>query len=321
MKLKQLQCVLTVVQCDFNATAAAARLHISQPAVSKQIKMVEERLGFPIFRRNSKNLVSLTEMGKAILPHIESIMQSVANIRELSQNSTANLELELTVATTNTLATYGLSPLLPDFQRSYPHIPINLVEGSNAQILQMLQERETDFGWFSTGHLSAYANELKDMFYLPVRAWHAVLLLPPEHRLAGRKLTGLKDLANEGLITYVTSHKEPSTLAEAMAKEGCSPKIVLTARNTELIKGYVRQGLGLGIIADLAYDPANDRPLAIKKLDRWLPPFMSYLVWHRDMRLRNFHYDFINKINPQASRKAVDDHMRQSAAPDEGWAI
>lgn len=321
MKLKQLQCVLTVVQCDFNATAAAARLHISQPAVSKQIKMVEERLGFPIFRRNSKNLVSLTEMGKAILPHIESIMQSVANIRELSQNSAANLEMELTIATTNTLATYGLSPLLPDFQRRYPQIPINLVEGSNAQILQMLQERETDFGWFSTGHLSAYSNELRDMVHLPVRPWNAVLLLPPDHPLATRELRGLKDFAAEGLITYVTSHKEPSNLAEAMAKEGVSPKIVLTARNTELIKNYVRQGLGLGIIADLAYDPQQDGQLVMKSLERWLPPFMSYLVWHRDMRLRNFHYDFINKINPQATRKAVDDYLRQSAAPDEGWAI
>lgn len=321
MKLKQLRCVLTVVESDFNATAAASKLHISQPAVSKQIKLVEEYLGFPIFRRNNKNFVGLTELGEALLPDIENIMASVGNILSLSKRNAPPAAPELTIATTNTLANCRLAPLVPEFQQNFPQIPLNIVEGSNVQIMQMVQEREADWAWFSTANLSAYTAVLRGLYYLPASSWSAVLLLPREHPLAREALPGLEALAEQPLITYITSQREPSALASAMQRLGLSPRVVLTARNADLIKNYVRQGLGLGVIADMAYDPAVDGDLVMQPLAQWLPPYQTYLAWHQDLRLRRHHYALMERILPDGSREHIDAYLRASAAQEEGWVI
>ena len=148
MNLKQLQCVDIVVKSNFNVTAAAEKLHISQPGVSKHIKLLEESMGAPIFRRNNRNFDGLTELGEAMMQEIEHILSAVDNIRALAQRDFSNLA-QLSIATTTTLARYRLAQILPGMQALYPQIPLHIQEGTNAQILQMVQEHEADFGWFS----------------------------------------------------------------------------------------------------------------------------------------------------------------------------
>ena len=324
MKLKQLECIAAVARSGYNVTAAAEKLHMSQPAVSKHIKLAEELLGLPIFRRNSKTFVGLTEVGEAIMPDIERIMASVENILNLSQHHNIAALAQLGIATTHTLSHYRLVQILPAMQHEYPKLPMNIIEGTNTQILQMVQERDADFGWFSASDLTPYSLQLRGIFMLPAESWTSVLVVPRDHELNTKPFEGLTSLAPYPLITYITSHKEPSALVRAMAGRGLAARVVLTARNAELIKNYVRQGLGLGIIADMAYDPERDSDLAMYPLDRWMPLFNTYLVWHSDLRLRAYHYDFIDRIVPGATRDAVEHYVRHQQSingGEQGWAI
>ncbi|MDO4435742.1 MAG: LysR substrate-binding domain-containing protein [Cardiobacteriaceae bacterium] len=321
MKLKQLQCVVAVVENGFNVTAAAEKLHISQPAVSKQIKMVEEALGLPVFRRNSKNLIGLTDIGEAIMPDIEKIMTAIANIQHLSTRSQSPTFTQLSIATTNTLASYRLSSVLPAFQQEHPQLPINVSEGTNRQILSMVQEREVDFGWFSASSLTTYTPNLRGLHLLSGEPWHALAIMPKDHPLT-KNFTSLSELAAHPLITYITSHKEPTSLSKAMNEQGLTPRITLTARNNDMIKNYVRQGLGVGIIADIAYNPETDHDLAMQPLDSWLPPYTTYLVWHHEMRLRNHHYAFISKLVKGANRASVEAYIKRLQIKESAdWAI
>ena len=323
MKLKQLQCIAAIVQSGFNVTAAADKLHLSQPAVSKQIKLAEELLGLPIFRRNSKALVGLTEVGEAMMPDIERIMASMENILLLSQHHNMFTLSQLSVATTHTLAHNRLVQVLPAIQHDYPQLPINVIEGTNAQILQMVQERDADFAWFSASDLTPYNPLLRGVFMLPAESWSAVAVVPQGHALTQKPFEGLTSLEPYPLVTYITSHKEPSALARAMAGRGLAARIVLTARNADMIKNYVRQGLGVGVIADMAFDAERDSDLVMFPLDRWMPLFNTYLVWHNEIRLRGYHYDFIDRIVPGATREAVEQyvHRQQSNNGEQGWAI
>ena len=324
MKLKQLECIAAVARSGYNVTAAAEKLHMSQPAVSKHIKLAEELLGLPIFRRNSKTFVGLTEVGEAIMPDIERIMASVENILNLSQHHNIAALAQLGIATTHTLSHYRLVQILPAMQHEYPKLPMNIIEGTNTQILQMVQERDADFGWFSASDLTPYSLQLRGIFMLPADSWTSVLVVPRDHELNNKPFEGLTSLAPYPLITYITSHKEPSALAKAMAGRGLSARVVLTARNAEMIKNYVRQGLGVGVIADMAFDAERDSDLAMYPLDRWMPLFNTYLVWHSDLRLRAYHYDFIDRIVPGATRNAVEHYVRHQQSingGEQGWAI
>ena len=240
------------------------------------------------------------------MPDIERIMASVENILNLSQHHNIAALAQLGIATTHTLSHYRLVQILPAMQHEYPKLPMNIIEGTNTQILQMVQERDADFGWFSASDLTPYSLQLRGIFMLPAESWTSVLVVPRDHELNNKPFEGLTSLAPYPLITYITSHKEPSALVRAMAGRGLAARVVLTARNAELIKNYVRQGLGLGIIADMAYDPERDSDLAMYPLDRWMPLFNTYLVWHSDLRLRAYHYDFIDHIVPRATRNAVE---------------
>ena len=323
MKFKQLQCIAAIVQSGFNVTAAAEVLHMSQPAVSKQVKMAEELLGVPIFRRNRKAFVGLTEVGEAMMPDIERIMVAMDNIARLSEHHNLFALSQLSIATTHTLAHNRLVQILPAIQHDYPQLPMNVIEGTNAQILQMVQERDADFAWFSASDLTPYNLLLRGLFMLPAESWSAVAVAPRDHAITQKPFEGLTSLAPYPLITYVTSHKEPSALARAMAGRGLAARIVLTARNAEMIKSYVRQGLGIGVIADMAFDADKDSDLAMFPLERWMPIFNTYLVWHNEMRLRAFHYDLIDRIVPGATREAVEQYVRkqQSVSTEPGWAI
>lgn len=323
MKLRQLQCVLAVVQNGFSVTAASEALHMSQPAVSKQIKLFEDMLGMQVFKRNSKSFIGLTPLGDALMPEIDKVLQGVDNIRQLGKRSQEERFAQLHIATTNTLANYCLPSTMPYMQKTYPNIPLNILEGTNVQIIEWLHNQEADFGWLSALSLTPYLADLRQLIYLPALSWDLILIAPKNHPLAQKPLKSLRDLAPYSLITYVTSHRGPSGLVLAMNEVGVQAKIAVTARSAEMIKNYVRQGMGIGAIADIAYDSEKDNDLQKIPLQPWIGTFQTYLLWHESKRLRNVHYDFIEQIVPGADKKAVQNHIHriQIGRDPEGWVI
>ena len=321
MNLKQLQCVDAIVKSDFNVTAAAEKLHLSQPGVSKHIKLLEESMGAPIFRRNSRSLEGLTEFGEAMLGEIEQILSAVDNLRALTQREFPD-SAQLSIATTPTLARYRLVQILPAMQNQYPKVALHIQEGTNTQVLQMVHDHEADFGWFSASDLMPYQPMLRRLLMLPAENWSSVVIVPKKHALAKRKSLTPSDLAGQPLITYVTSHKGQSALVQAFHKRGLSARVVMTARDSDMIKSYVRHGMGIGVIADMAYDEGQDNDLVRFTLDGFIPPFTTYLVWGADKRLRNFHYSLIESIIPGANQSAVTDFIRRMHVSEEpGWVI
>lgn len=323
MKLRQLQCVLAVVQNGYSVTSAAEALHMSQPAVSKQIKLFEEMLGMQVFKRSSKSFTGLTPLGDSLLPEIEKVLQGIDSIRQMGARSQEERFAQLHIATTNTLARYWLPKALPYMQAQYPQLPLNILEGTNTQILQWVQNQEVDFGWFSAMSLTPYQSTLRNLAYLPAGSWESVLVAPKDHALGSRPPESLREVAQFPLITYVTSHRGPSGLMSAMQEAGVTARTAVTARNADMIKNYVRQGMGIGVIADMAYDPAADSDLACWPLTRWLGRFQTYLAWHQDKRLRPLHYDLITQIVPDADKTAVQAYVRrlQAGRDAEGWVI
>lgn len=323
MKLRQLQCVFAVVQNGFSVTAAAEVLHMSQPAVSKQIKLFEDGLGMQVFKRNSKSFVGLTPLGDALIPEIDSVLQGIENIRQLGVRSQEERFSQLHVATTNTLAQYRLPATMPYMHRAYPNVPLNVLEGTNVQILEWLQNQEADFGWFSALSLQPYQSALRNLIYLPAMGWNSVLIMPKQHPLAENGPQSLADVAKYPLITYVTSHKGPSGLMAAMQEAGLYARVIVTARSADMIKNYVRQGMGIGVIADMAYDVDMDVDLVMWPLSKWLGQFQTYLAWHENKRLRMVHYDFIEQIVPGANMEMVQRyvHRVKLGEDNDGWAI
>lgn len=322
MKIKQFQCVLAVVESGYSVTAAAERLFLSQPAVSKQIKLFEETLGKPIFRRQSKQFVGLTEIGEAILPELKRIMQGVEYLRSLAHNPHSGGEPTMTIATTNTLATYRLAPSLATIRTKHPQLQLNVIESTNAQALQMVQEYEADYAWFSATDLAPYTTALRGLMLVGGAPWSPVLVVPKDHEFNKCSFDHIGLLANYPLVTYVTSHKGLSGLASAMEKHGSHANVVLTARNADLIKSYVRQGIGLGVIADMAYDKAIDKDLVRYPLEEWMPVFNTYLVWQNERHLRNHDYDFIATLMPSVDAKSVRAQIAQQLAREDGmWTI
>lgn len=321
MNLKQFHCVDIVVKSNFNVTAAAEKLHISQPGVSKHIKLLEEAMGAPIFRRNNRNFDGLTDLGEAMMPEIEHILSAIDNIRALAQRDFSD-SVQLSIATTPTLSRYRLVQIMPGMQSLYPQVPLHIQEGTNSQILQMVQEHEADFGWFSASDLTPYHHLLRRLVMLPAENWSSVVIVPKSHKLAKRKKINPEDLAEQPLITYVTSHKGQSSLVKAFGARGLAARVVMTARDSDMIKNYVRHGMGIGVIADMAYDHAQDADLAMFPLDGFLPVFTTYLVWGADKRLRSYHYSLIENIIPDATPKAVADYVRRMHLNEEpGWSI
>lgn len=323
MKLRQLQCVWAVVHNGYNVTAASEALHMSQPAVSKQIKMFEDMLGMQVFKRNSKSFTGLTPLGDALMPEIDRVLLGIENIRQLGLRSQEERFSQLHIATTNTLAHYRLSSTMPYMQRMYPNIPLNIMEGINSQILEWVQNQEADFAWFSALSLVPYAGELRQLIYLPAMSWDLVVVLPKNHPLAAKGPQSLADVAKYPLITYVTSHKGPSGLAAVMAEAGLQPRIAVTARSADMMKSYARRGMGIAVIADMAYNPELDKDLVMYPLSPWVGQFQTYLAWHETKRLRAVHYDFIEQIVPDADKSAVQSHIRriQIGKDPEGWVI
>ena len=302
MKLQQLKYLLAIVDNGLNITAAAEKLYTSQPGVSKQLKLLEEELGLQLFVRKGKSLGSITPAGEQVIARSRMIMAEVENIRSLASDYFHEEEGTLSIATTHTQARYVLPDVIREFRDRYPRVNLNLHQGTSEQIADMVKANEIDFA-IATG-----AHELfSDLLLVPSYHWDRKIIVPKGHELAAldRKLT-LEDLAKHPLVTYVFSFGGQSSLKRAFADRGLEPDVVFTARDADVIKTYVRMGLGVGIVASMAEDCADGEDLTALDGEGLFPRSTTWIGFRKDIVLRRYMLDFVQLFAPHITTDQLE---------------
>ncbi|WP_420465355.1 HTH-type transcriptional regulator CysB [Panacagrimonas sp.] len=302
MKIRQLNYILEVARRGLNVTAAAEALFTSQPGVSKQIRMLEEELGVPIFVRNGKHLTEITPAGARILEYAQRLLMEADNIRNIAEEFHDADRGELSIATTHTQARYALPPVIQKFRSRFPRVRLHLHQGSPQQIAKMASDGHADFA------IATEALELfEDLVMLPCYHWNRIVLVRPDHPLVRSGRPALQELAQHPLVTYTFGFTGRSKLDQAFAAHGLKPDVVLTAVDADVIKTYVRLGLGAGIVADLAYDPQADADLVALPADHLFEASTTHIGFRSSMLLRGYMYEFIGSFAPHLTPRLVDE--------------
>ena len=301
MKIRQLHYIHEVARRGLNITAAAEALFTSQPGVSKQIRLFEDELGVDIFVRNGKHLSEVTPAGARILEYAARVLHETENIKNVAQEFKDTDRGDLTVATTHTQARYALPPVITRFRQRYPRVALHLHQGSPPQIAKMAAEGETDFA-IATEALEHF----EQLVMLPCYRWNRCVLVRPDHRLARESKLTLARLAEHPLITYTFGFTGRSKLDQAFAAHGLRHDVVLTAVDADVIKTYVRLGLGVGIVAEMAYDPDADKDLVRLPADHLFESSVTHIGFRRGLFLRSYMLDFITTFAPHLSRETVE---------------
>ena len=253
MKLQQLRYIWEVAHNDLNISATAASLYTSQPGISKQIRLLEDELGVEIFSRSGKHLTRVTPTGERILRIAGDILSQVESIKQLTQESNSPNLGSLSIATTHTQARYALPPVIQDFIAKYPDVSLHMHQGTPIQISEKAADGTVDFA-IATEALELFS----DLLMMPCYRWNRCILVPKDHPLAKLSEISIEDVAEHQIVTYVFGFTGRSKLDDAFSEKGLTPKVVFTATDDDVIKTYVRLGLGIGIVAHMAYDPELD---------------------------------------------------------------
>lgn len=302
MNFQQLRSVRETVRSGFNLTEAAQTLRASQSGVSRQIRDLEQELGIELFVRSGKRLTGLTPPGDHLLPIIERVLAESRNLREAGQSFLSQQQGVLSLATTHSQARYALPAAVQAFRSRFPGVTLQLHQGSPKQVAQMLLDGEVDVG-IATEALSDYPQ----LLVLPCRCWNHVVIAPIGHPLLGGAgpLT-LDQLAAWPLITYDNGLTGRSRIDEAFAREGLATDIVLAAMDADVIKTYVALGMGVGIVADLAYDTGRDKPLRALDAGHLFGENQTKLAVRRGSYLRSYVYAFIESFAPPLVRAVIE---------------
>jgi LysR family cys regulon transcriptional activator len=301
MKLHQLRYLAAVAQSGLNITAAADKLHTSQPGVSKQIKLLEDELGFQIFVRDGRTLTRVTPAGQQVIDRAIRILREVQNIKRLSDEFKDEARGSLAIATTHTQARYILPEVIAQFRETYPEVRLHLHQGTSEQLADMAALDRVDFV-IATGSQSLF----EGYTLLPCYRWHRHVVVPRDHPLAKVRKPTLRQLAAHPIVTYVFSFSGPSSLPQIFAKEGLTPNVVLTARDSDVIKTYVRLGLGIGIVASMAIDPHEDADLVQIDTSELFPAHITWIGFRRGGLLRKYQLDFIQIFAPHLTRRLIE---------------
>ncbi|MGB5258355.1 MAG: HTH-type transcriptional regulator CysB [Woeseiaceae bacterium] len=306
MKLQQLKYLLAIADNGLNITAAAERLYTSQPGVSKQLKLLEEELGLQLFARKGKSLESVTPAGEQVIARARSIMQEVDNIRSLASEYFEQEEGSLSIATTHTQARYVLPEVVARFRERFPKVSLNLHQGTSEQIADMLAANDIDFA-IATGSRELFS----ELLLVPSYHWDRSIIVPVGHELTtlGRRLT-LRDLAKYPLVTYVFSFGGQSSFKRAFADEGLEPNVVFTARDADVIKTYVRMGMGVGIVASMAADCSDREDLRTIDAAGLFPRSTTWIGFRKDAVLRRYMTEFVQLFAPHVTAKHIEEIRR-----------
>jgi LysR family transcriptional regulator, cys regulon transcriptional activator len=300
MKLQQLRYIWEVAHHDLNVSATAQSLYTSQPGISKQIRLLEDELGVEIFARSGKHLTHVTPAGEAILKAAEEVLFKVKSIRRLAEEFADEKKGSLSIATTHTQARYALPPTIKSFIERYPDVSLHMHQGTPMQIAEMAADGTVDFA-IATEAMELFAN----LIMLPCYRWNRCILVPRGHALTRLSELTLEDVAAQPIVTYVFGFTGRSRLDEAFAAKGLAPKVVFTATDADVIKTYVRLGLGIGIIAAMAYDETIDSDLVALDASHLFASSVTQIGCRRDTFLRGYMYEFIEDFAPHLSRDLI----------------
>jgi len=304
MKLQQLRYLCEVANQDLNLSRAAKKLHTSQPGISKQIQLLEDELGVEIFIRNGKRMVSITPPGQNIVEIAGKILREANNLKWVGQEFTNKDVGSLTVATTHTQARYALPPTIRQFTTRYPKVKLTIRQGNPTQISQLVTSGEADV---------AIATEAIEFFHelvmLPCYQWNRCIITPPEHPLLSLRKISLEAIVKYPIITYDFAFTGRSKINQAFEARGLVPNVVLTALDADVIKTYVELGLGIGIVAQMAFDPNRDKHLRSIDAGHLFESSTTRIGIRKNSYLRSYILDFIQMFSPQLNRITVKKAM------------
>ncbi len=312
MNFQQLRSVREAVRRGFNLTEVAAALHTSQPGVSRQIRELEDELGVTLFMRAGKRLTGLTEPGTSLLPIIERLLLDAENLRQVSRDFASHDAGPLSLAATHSQARYALPSAVKDFRQLFPQVTLSLHQGSPRQIAQMLISGEADIG-IATEALTQY----EQLITLPCYRWTHTVVAPPDHPLFDGQPLTLERLSRYPMVTYDEGYTGRSHIDEAFARAGIKPSIVLSAMDADVIKTYVELGMGVGIVASIAYDPDRDRNLRALDAGHLFEVNMTRLAFRKGAFLRGYAYAFIETFAPPLTRDVVEAAAAQAMPADD----
>ena len=300
MKLQQLRYIWEVAHHELNVSATAQSLFTSQPGISKQIRLLEDELGVEIFSRSGKHLTRVTPAGQIIVDKAGEILRKVESIKQVAEEFSDEKCGTLDVATTHTQARYALPPMISEFISRYPDVALNMHQGTPMQIAEMAASGLVDFA-IATEAMEHFG----DLVMMPCYIWNRCILVPRGHVLTKSPRLTLEEVADHPILTYVFGFTGRSKLDEAFMQKGLKPKVVFTATDADVIKTYVRLGLGIGIIAQMAYDPVQDSDLVTLDVSHLFDHSTTMIGCRKGTFLRGYMYDFIELFAPHLNRKLV----------------
>lgn len=301
MKLQQLRYIVEVVNYGLNVSATAENLYTSQPGISKQIRMLEDELGVQIFARSGKHLTHITPAGKKIIEIAGDILAKVESVKKAAEEYTQPAQGELNLATTDTQARYALPNIISQFMEQYPKVNLRVHQGTPSQINELAVHGNADFVIATEGmHL------FNDLIMLPCYHWNRSVVVPHDHPLANCKTLSIDELAMYPLVTYVFGFERESEIDRAFSRVGIEPRVVFSATSAEVLKTYVRLGLGVGIIASMAVDDVLDKDLVKIDARHLFSNSTTKIGFRKGTFLRSYMYDFIENFAPHLTKAKVD---------------
>jgi len=300
VKLSQLRYIWEVARHNLNVSATAESLFTAQPGISKQIRMLEDELGLEIFSRSGKHLTHITPAGEQIIATAGEILHKVQSIKRIAQEFSNQQEGTLSIATTHTQARYALPQIVQDFMRRFPEVILHMQQGTPLQIAEMVADGTVDLAIATEG-----LDQFKELLVMPCYRWNRSVIVPKNHHLAKVKKLSLKELAEFPLVTYVFGFTGRSKLDEAFAKQNLTPKIAFTAADSDVIKTYVRLGLGVGIVASMAVDKVFDQDLVVLDVGHLFSESVTKIALRRSTFLRGFMCDFISSFAAHIDQKIL----------------
>lgn len=300
MKLQQLRYIWEVAHHDLNVSATAQSLYTSQPGISKQIRLLEDELGVEVFSRSGKHLTRITPAGEAILKTAGEILRKVESIKQVAQEFSNEKKGSLALATTHTQARYALPKVINTFIDRYPEVSLHMHQGTPMQISEMAADGTVDFA-IATEALDLFS----DLVMMPCYRWNRSIIVPKDHPLCQVSQLTLEDVAAHPIVTYVFGFTGRSKLDEAFMDKGLAPKVVFTAADADVIKTYVRLGLGIGIVASMAHDKDLDSDLVCLDASHLFQSSTTKIGFRRGTFLRGYMYEFIELFAPHLTRDVV----------------
>ena len=300
MDLKQLNSLVALSESGFNVTEAAEKLCLVQSAVSQHLARLEQELGTQIFVRKGKRLIALSAAGEEVLAYARQALAIKENILAVGRDHVEDASGVLRIGTTHTQARYVLPPVIRAFRKIFPEVSLQIHQGTPQQLVEMALTDRVDFS-ICTEELGEHSS----LNAIPCYRWNRSLIAPADHPVLKRKPLSLETICEYPIITYTFGFTGANHMQNTFARAGLRPQVVLSAADTDVIKTYVREGMGVGLIASMAYATERDGDLVLYDLSNLLPWETTWIAYHKDKYLRRFQQQFIDLLDEMVMENGV----------------